>query len=109
MNSLQLLCPNVGSRNYVNQFRSKVISSFILSDQLHTIFLSMTVNLDDESKRTVKQRSQNVQNLIMCLYDKPSFIDRKANLNINRQSQDVMVSCSKSLTQAAYGHYPVCH
>ena len=103
MNSLQLLCPDIGSHDYVNQFRSKTISSFtlvhILSHHLHTIFLA--TNLDDKFERTVKQRSQDVQNLIECLYDKPSVIGRKANLNINRQSQqDVM---------AAYGHYSVCH
>ena len=63
MSSLQLLCPNIDSNDFVSQFRSKVISSFItIHISVHIIFSA--ANLD------VKQGSQDV-----CLYYKPSVID----------------------------------
>ena len=55
MTSLELFCPDIGSRDFVHQFRSKAINSFILSDQL----ICSAANLHDKFKRTQVARRLN--------------------------------------------------
>ena len=90
MNSLQLLYLDNGSHDFVNQNPSEAISSFIIVLILsrHCTPFFSAANLDDKLNRgrrtplsVVSMANQGLQN-------------RKANLNINQQSQDVMVSCS---------------
>ena len=50
MNSLELFCPDIGSHDHVNQFRSKAISSFYTFRPTPHHFFS--ANLEDKFKLT---------------------------------------------------------